>query len=148
MRVSPDGWRYKVTPIDSVINDCKRRADDAWWDGNDDEARLHEAEAKLYEDDRERGVEWVPNFQHQHFLWYLHQLGLLVLSGYGQHILMTGDDDAEDKNAPFDDVTHWVGNLPSKDTDSTKRPVKRYSWWQTKSNILRKKLGVETKRED
>ena len=44
MRVSPDGWRYKVTPIDRVINDCKRRADDAWWDGNDDEARLHEQE--------------------------------------------------------------------------------------------------------
>ena len=57
-------------------------------------------------------------------------------------------DDTEDTNAPFDDVTHWVGNLPSKDTDSTKRPVKRYSWWQTKSNILRSKLGVETKRED
>ena len=111
MRVSPDGWRYKVTPIDRVINDCKRRADDAWWDGNDEEARLHEAEAKLYEDDRERGVEWVPNFQHQHFLWYLHQLGLLVLSGYGQHILMTGDDDAEDKNAPFDDVNwEWKRN--------------------------------------
>ena len=57
-------------------------------------------------------------------------------------------DYAEDTNAPFDDVTHWVGNLPSKDTDSIERPIKRYSWWQTKSNILRKKLGVETKRED
>ena len=57
-------------------------------------------------------------------------------------------DDTEDTNAPFDDVTHWVGNLPSKDTHSTKRPVKRYSWWQTKSNVLRSKLGVETKRKD
>ena len=57
-------------------------------------------------------------------------------------------DYAEDTNAPFDDVTHWVGNLPSKDTDSIERPIKRYSWWQTKSNILRKKLGVETKRKD
>ena len=57
-------------------------------------------------------------------------------------------DYAEDKNATFDDVTHWVGNLPSEDTDSTQRSIKRYSWWQTKSNILRKKLGVETKRED
>ena len=62
--------------------------------------------------------------------------------------MLKESDDAEDTNAPFDDVTHWVGNLPSKDTDSTERPVKRYSWWQTKSNILRKKLGVETKRED
>ena len=40
-------YSYKVTPIDRVINECKRRADDAWWDGNDDEARLHEQEAKL-----------------------------------------------------------------------------------------------------
>ena len=64
-------------------------------------------------------------------------------------MLMSEDDSyAEDKNTPFDDVTHWVGNLPSEDTDSTQRPIKRYSWWQTKSNILRKKLGVETKRED
>ena len=54
MRVSPDGWRYKVTPIDRVINDCRRRADDAWWDGNDDEARLHEQEQKLYEKDKRR----------------------------------------------------------------------------------------------
>ena len=57
-------------------------------------------------------------------------------------------NNAEDTNTPFDDVTHWVGNLPSEDTDSTQRPIKRYSWWHTKSNILRKKLGVETKRED
>jgi len=57
-------------------------------------------------------------------------------------------EDGENPNTPFDDVTHWVGNLPSKDTDSIERPIKRYSWWQTKSNILRKKLGVETKRED
>ena len=49
MRVSPDGWRYKVTPIDRVINDCKRRADDAWWDGKD-------------EQDKEEGMLWVPNF--------------------------------------------------------------------------------------
>lgn len=63
-------------------------------------------------------------------------------------MLQSEVEDAEDSNSPFDDVTHWVGNLHSKDTDSTQRLVKRYSWWQTKSNILRKKLGVETKRED
>ena len=62
MRVSPDGWRYKVTPIDRVINDCKRRADDACWDGNDEEAKLHELEKKLYEQDKEEGMLWVPNF--------------------------------------------------------------------------------------
>ena len=57
-------------------------------------------------------------------------------------------NNAQDKNAPFDDVTHWVGNLPNKDNDSTKRSTKRYSWWQIKSDILRKKLGMETKQED
>ena len=50
------------------------------------------------------------------------------------------DEDAEDKNAPFDDVTHWVGNLPRKDTDSTKRTTKRNTRRETKSNFLRKKL--------
>ena len=54
-------------------------------------------------------------------------------------------DDAEDKNAPFDDVTHWVGNLPSKDTDSNERTNKRNTRRKTKSNFLRKKLGLEKK---
>ena len=58
------------------------------------------------------------------------------------------NDDAEDKNAPFDDVTHWVGNLPRKDTDRPKRVTKRSTWRKIKSNILSKKLGVETKRKD
>ena len=62
MSVGPSGWRYKVTPIRQVIMECKRRADDAWWDGNEEEAKLHEAEAKLHEDDEERGEVWVPNF--------------------------------------------------------------------------------------
>ena len=57
-------------------------------------------------------------------------------------------DDAQDTNAPFDDVTHWVGNLPSKDTDSTERSSKRNTRRKTKSNFLRKKLGMETKRKD
>lgn len=59
-----------------------------------------------------------------------------------------GDDYAEDKNAPFDDVTHWVGNLHSKDTDSTKRVTQRSTWRKIKSNILSQKLGMETKRKD
>ena len=57
-------------------------------------------------------------------------------------------DDAEDSNAPFDDVTHWVGNLPSKDTDSTKRVTKRSTWRKIKSNILSQELGMEKKSED
>jgi hypothetical protein len=57
-------------------------------------------------------------------------------------------DDAEDKNAPFDDVTHWVGNLPRKGTDSDERTNKRNTRRKTKSNFLRKKLGLEKKRKD
>ena len=65
-------WRYKPTqsehqlarvePIDRVINECRRRADDAWWDGKDEEAKLRELEKKLYEQDKEEGMLWVPNF--------------------------------------------------------------------------------------
>ena len=58
---------------------------------------------------------------------------------------MGSDEDAEDKNAPFDDVTHWVGNLPHKDTDSDERTTKRNTRRETKSNFLRKKLGLEKK---
>ncbi len=61
---------------------------------------------------------------------------------------MESDDDAEDKNAPFDDVTHWVGNLPRKDTDRSKRVTKRSTWRKIKSNFLSEKLGVETKQKD
>jgi hypothetical protein len=57
-------------------------------------------------------------------------------------------EDGENPNTPFDDVTHWVGNLPRKDTDSTKRSTKRNTRRKTKSNFLRKKLGMETKQED
>ena len=57
-------------------------------------------------------------------------------------------DDAEDKNAPFDDVTHWVGNLPRKDTDSSKRVTERSAWRKIKSNFFSQELGVEKKRED
>ena len=61
----------KVVPIDRVLNECRRRADDAWWDGNDEEAKLHEQEVKLYEQDKQERVLWVPNFQQQHSLYYL-----------------------------------------------------------------------------
>ena len=57
-------------------------------------------------------------------------------------------DDAEDKNTPFDDVTHWVGNLPRKDTDRPKRVTKRSTWRKIKSNFFSQELGVEKKRED
>ena len=63
-------------------------------------------------------------------------------------MLISEGEDGENPNTPFDDVTHWVGNLPSKDTDSTERSSKRDTRRKTKSNFLRKKLGMETKRKD
>ena len=65
-------WRYgstqseqqmaRVEPIDRVINECRRRADDLWWEGDDEDARIEEAYIKLYEQDKEEGILWVPNF--------------------------------------------------------------------------------------
>ena len=52
----------KVEPIDRVINECRRRADDLWWDGEDEDARVEEAYIKLYEQEKEEGILWVPNF--------------------------------------------------------------------------------------
>ena len=50
--------------------------------------------------------------------------------------MLEESNDGQDKNAPFDDVTHWVGNLSRKDTDSTERPTKRNTWWTFESNLL------------
>jgi len=55
------------------------------------------------------------------------------------------DDNAEDKNTPFDDVTHWAGKLSSQGDDSNERTNKRNTRRKTKSNFLRKKLGMEKK---
>ena len=65
-------WRYKPTqseeqiakvePVDRVINECRRRADDAWWEGRDEEARIEEAYAKIWEQDKEEGILWATNF--------------------------------------------------------------------------------------
>jgi len=57
-------------------------------------------------------------------------------------------DDAEDKNTPFDDVTHWVGNLPRENINSTKRVSKRSAWRKIKSNFFSQELGMEKKSED
>ena len=54
-------------------------------------------------------------------------------------------EDGENPNTPFDDVTHWVGNLPTKSDDSNERTNKRDTRRKTKSNFLRKKLRMEKK---
>ena len=57
-------------------------------------------------------------------------------------------EDGKNPNTPFDDATHWVGNLPRKDTDRPKRVTKRSTWRKIKSNFFSQELGVEKKRED
>ena len=63
-------------------------------------------------------------------------------------MLNQGGDNGSDQNTPFDDVTHWVGNLPRKDTDSTKRTTKRSTWRKIKSNLFSQELGVEKEQQD
>jgi hypothetical protein len=60
---------------------------------------------------------------------------LVSLSIYGIYMQKVIED-AEDTNAPFDDVTHWVGNLSRKDTDSVERSTKRNTWWTFESDLL------------
>ena len=57
-------------------------------------------------------------------------------------------EDGKNPNTPFDDVTHWVGNLPRKDTDRPKRVTKRSTWRKIKSNFFSQELGVEKKPKD
>ena len=58
--------------------------------------------------------------------------------------MLEESNDGQDTNAPFDDVTHWVGNLSRKDNDSVERSTKRNTWWTFESNLLSQELGMET----
>ncbi len=137
----------KVVPIQRVINETRRRADDYWWEGQDDKAKAEEEDLKDLVQQQEKGEVWYPNFQDTHCHQHLHWHTLLVLFTYGIY-MQEETEDGENPNTPFDDVTHWVGNLPSKDTDSTKRVTERSTWRKIKPNILSKELGVEKKQQD
>ena len=137
----------KVVPIQRVINETRRRADDYWWEGQDDKAKVEEENLKDLVQQQEKGEVWYPNFQDMHCHQHLHWHTLLVSFTYGIY-MQEETEDGENPNTPFDDVTHWVGNLPRKDTDSTERVTKRNTRRKTKSNFLRKKLGMEEKQED
>ena len=137
----------KVVPIQRVINETRRRADDYWWEGQDDKAKAEEENLKDLVQQQEKGEVWYPNFQDTHCHQHLHWRTLLVLFTYGIY-MQEETEDGENPNTPFDDVTHWVGNLPRKNTDSTKRVTERSTWRKIKPNILSKKLGVEEKQED
>ena len=137
----------KVVPIQRVINETRRRADDYWWEGQDDKAKAEEEDLKDLVQQQEKGEVWYPNFQDTHCHQHLHWHTLLVSFTYGIY-MQEETEDGENPNTPFDDVTHWVGNLPSKDTDSTKRVTERSTWRKIKPNILSKELGVEKKQQD
>ena len=137
----------KVVPIERVLNETRRRKDDYEWEGEYEKAKAEMDYIKELKELQEKGEVWYPNFQdthcHQHLHWHI----LLVLFTYGIY-MQEETEDGENPNTPFDDVTHWVGNLPRKDTDSTKRVTERSTWRKIKSNILSEKLGVEEKQED
>ena len=137
----------KVVPIQRVINETRRRADDYWWEGQDDKAKAEEEDLKDLVQQQEKGEVWYPNFQDTHCHQHLHWHTLSVLFTYGIY-MQEETEDGENPNTPFDDVTHCVGNLPSKDTDSTKRVTERSTWRKIKPNILSKELGVEKKQQD
>ena len=137
----------KVLPIHQLIKQTQRRKDDYEWEGDFEKALLEGEYLKMLKEDEAKGITWYPNFQVRHCPWHLHQHILLLLFIYGIY-MQEETEDGENPNTPFDDVTHWVGNLPSKDTDSTKRVTKRNTRRKTKSNFLRKKLGMETKQKD
>lgn len=52
----------KVLPIERIINDTRRRADDYWWEGEDDKAKAEEVDLADLKQQQEEGVVWVPNF--------------------------------------------------------------------------------------
>ena len=137
----------KVVPIERVLNETRRRKDDYEWEGEYEKAKAEMDYIKELKELQEKGEVWYPNFQDTHCHQHLHWHTLLVSFTYGIY-MQEETEDGENPNTPFDDVTHWVGNLPRKDTDSTKRITKRSTWRKIKSNILSQELGVETKRKD
>lgn len=52
----------KVLPIQRVINDTRRRADDYWWEGEDIKARNEEQNLAHLIELQEEGEVWYPNF--------------------------------------------------------------------------------------
>ena len=137
----------KVVPIERVLNETRRRKDDYEWEGEYEKAKAEMDYIKELKELQEKGEVWYPNFQDTHCHQHLHWHTLLVSFTYGIY-MQEETEDGENPNTPFDDVTHWVGNLPRKDTDSTKRVTERSTWRKIKPNILSKKLGVEEKPED
>ena len=137
----------KVLPIHQLIKQTQRRKDDYEWEGDFEKALLEGEYLKTLKEDEAKGITWYPNFQDTHCHQHLHWHTLLVLFIYGIY-MQEETEDGENPNTPFDDVTHWVGNLPRKDTDSTERVTKRNTRRKIKSNFFRKKLGMEEKPED
>ena len=137
----------KVVPIERVLNETRRRKDDYEWEGEYEKAKAEMDYIKELKELQEKGEVWYPNFQDTHCHQHLHWHTLLVSFTYGIY-MQEETEDGENPNTPFDDVTHWVGNLPRKDTDSTERVTKRSTRRKTKSNFLRKKLGMEKEPED
>ena len=133
----------KVLPIHQLIKQTQRRKDDYEWEGDFEKAMLEGEYLKTLKEDEAKGVTWYPNFQLTYFLSRLQRYTFSDGFTWCMHMLKESND-AQDTNAPFDDVTHWLGYLSRKDNDSTKCPTERGTWWKIKSNFLSQELGMET----
>ena len=133
----------KVLPIHQLIKQTQRRKDDYEWEGDFEKALLEGEYLKTLKEDEVKGITWYPNFQLTYFLSRLQRYTFSDGFTWCMHMLKESND-AQDTNAPFDDVTHWVGNLSRKDNDSTERATERGAWWKIKSNLFSQELGMET----
>ena len=133
----------KVLPIHQLIKQTQRRKDDYEWEGDFEKALLEGEYLKTLKEDEAKGITWYPNFQLIYFLSRLQRYTFSDGFTWCMHMLKESND-AQDTNAPFDDVTHWLGYLSRKDIDSTERTTERGTWWKIKSNFLSQELGMET----
>ena len=132
----------KVLPIHQLIKQTQRRKDDYEWEGDFEKALLEGEYLKTLKEDEAKGVTWYPNFQLTYFLSRLQRYTFSDGFTWCMHMLKESND-AQDTNAPFDDVTHWLGYLCRKDIDSTERTTERGTWWKIKSNLFSQELGME-----
>ena len=52
----------RVRPIERYSKDTGRRADDYWWEGEEDKAKPEEANCVDLKQQQEAGVVWIPIF--------------------------------------------------------------------------------------
>jgi len=54
----------------------------------------------------------------------------------------------EKEDGPFDDATHWVGNLPKESTDNPEHTTERDNGREHEPDVQRKELPAKEGQED